>query len=147
MMSEKKLLLKVLTPNQCVLEERVDFVILRTVEGDFGVLPGHEACTVLLDYGLLRAYVGKRQTAVLAVLEGFATVQNDELTVLSAVAEHPEKIEATLAEMERERTATKISEQTANLEMHRVESALRHSLVHMDISSYAIIKGHNEQQQ
>lgn len=144
-MTQKKVLLTVLTPNRCVLEEYVDYAILRTVEGEFGVLPGHEPCSVLLDNGLLRAYVEKRQTAVLAIFGGFATVYDNKLVVLSTVAEHPEKIEEALAEMERERAENKINEQNADLEMHRMESALRHSLVHMDVSVYAIIKGLEEQ--
>jgi len=136
-----QLQLRVLTPNRIVLDAPFDFVVLRTTEGDMGILPGHAPYSVLLDYGVLRAYTGKEPASVLAVLEGFATVGDNILTVMSAVAEPPDKIEDAIANIERERAENKALEQTADLEMHRIETALRNSLVKMDISSYSIIKG------
>lgn len=143
-MADKRLRLTVLTPNRTVFDQNVDFVILRTAQGDMGILPGHEACSVLLGYGLLRAFEGKKQTDVLAVLEGFATVEDNRVVVLSTVAERPDKLEATMTKMEKERAENKLHEQAADLEVHRAEMALRRSLVHMDISSYSITKGHDE---
>ncbi|WRS26581.1 ATP synthase F1 subunit epsilon [Oscillospiraceae bacterium MB08-C2-2] len=141
-MAERQILLKVLTPNRTVTEQAVDYVILRTTGGDMGVLPGHAPCLVQLDYGILRAFSDKKQVLTLAVLEGFATVSGTELVVLSSVADDPEHIEAAIQSIAQEREENLRHEQTANLEMHRLETALRHSLVSMDISSYSIIKGH-----
>lgn len=144
MMADKTLRLRVLTPTRTVLDQEVDFVLLRTKEGDMGVLHGHEPSAVLLDIGVLRAYVDKKQTDILAVMGGFATVRDNQVTVMSDIAEPPDKIEAAIARRERERAENQLREQGADLEMRRAESALRRTLVQMDVSSYAIIKGKEE---
>lgn len=143
-MSDQSLRLRVLTPTHTVLDREVDFVLLRTKEGDMGVLHGHEPSAVLLDIGVLRAYVDKEQTELLAVMGGFATVRDNRVTVLSDIAEPPDKIEAAIARRERDRAENQKREQGADLEMRRAESALRRTLVQMDISSYSIIKGKEE---
>ena len=143
-MKQGSLTLKVLTPDRTVLARGVDEVILRTCEGDLGILPGHEPCSVLLDYGVLRAYDGKDQVEVIAVMRGFATVRDNEVVVLSAVAERPDRIEALLEDMERQRTESKRREERFDLEITRAETALRRALVGMDISSHAILRGNEE---
>lgn len=137
----KKVQLHVLTPTRTVLEETVDYVLLRTSEGDMGVLPGHAPCSVMLDYGVVRGFTGKQESSILAILGGFATVENNRVTVLSNLAEPPDQIDAVMAQIAADRAANQLEEQSANLEMSRAELALRRALVRMDISSYPVLKG------
>jgi len=134
----------VLTPDRTVLSRAVDQVILRTSEGDLGILPGHEPCSVILDYGVLRVYDGKNQADVIVVMRGFATVQDNEVVVLSAVAERPDQIEALLEDMERQQVENKRREERFDIEIIRAEIAMRRALVGMDISSHAILRGNKE---
>lgn len=143
-MAKNNLHLSVSTPTRTVLEAEVDFVLLRTVEGDMGILHGHEPAAALLDYGVLHAYVDKKPVGILAVLGGFAVVDADRVTILTDLAESPDRIEETIAERKKELAESKRQEQRSDLEMQRAEAALRHALVNMDISSYSIIKGHEE---
>lgn len=141
----KGLALRVLTPARTVLEKQVDFVLLRTTEGDMGVLHGHEPCAALLDAGALRAYQNRRETDVLMLMGGFATVRENTVTVLTTFAEPPDRVEDALAKIEEERAQNRLRERSADLEIHRAEKALRQTLVKMDISSYSLIKGKEEQ--
>jgi len=134
----------VLTPDRTVLSRAVDQVILRTSEGDLGILPGHEPCSVILDYGVLRAYDGKNQADVIAVMRGFATVRDNEVVVLSAVAERPDQIEALLEDMERQQVENKRREERFDIEIIRAEIAMRRALVGMDISSHSILRDSKE---
>ena len=143
-MDQNSLTLRVLTPDRTVLSRAVDQVILRTSEGDLGILPGHEPCSVILDYGVLRAYDGKNQADVIAVMRGFATVRDNEVVVLSAVAERPDQIEALLEDMERQQAENKRREERFDIEIIRAEIAMRRALVGMDISSHSILRGSKE---
>lgn len=133
--------LRVHTPVRTVLEKDVEYVILRSVEGDIGVLYNHEPCTVQLGYGLLHTSVDGQESDVLMVMGGFATVRENRVTVLTDLAEAPDKIEDVLAEMQRERAEIKQQQQKSGLEMQKAELALRRSLMQIDQSSYAILKG------
>jgi len=134
----------VLTPDRTVLSRAVDQVILRTSEGDLGILPGHEPCSMIMDYGVLRAYDGKNQADVIAVMRGFATVRDNEVVVLSAVAERPDQIEALLEDMERQQVENKRREERFDIEIIRAEIAMRRALVGMDISSHSILRDSKE---
>jgi F-type H+-transporting ATPase subunit epsilon len=140
-MTGKEIRLKILTPNKIVANRDLDFVLLRTVTGDMGILYGHEPCAMLLDVGMLKMYEGNTVIDTLAVLGGFAMVRDNQVVVTTELAEPPEMVQAVLARMEEEWKQNREKEQTTDLEMHRIEKALRNMLVHMDISSYSIIKG------
>lgn len=143
-MAKKNIRLTVSTPTRTVLEADVDFVLLRAANGDMGILHGHEPQAVQLDYGVLQAFVDKKPVDVLAVMGGFATVWENRVTVLTGLAEPPDKIEEAIAAREKERAENKLSNRKSDMEMQRAETALRHVLVNMDISAYSIIKGNQE---
>jgi len=136
-MAEKKIRLTVCTPTGTVLERDVRFVILRTVEGDMGILPGHEPCAAMLDYGVLRIFQ-EQEEDLLAVLGGFATVGRDAVAVLTPLAAHPGQIDEVLARLEQERAETVRREHSAEVEIQRVEMALRRVLVHTGTGALAV---------
>jgi F-type H+-transporting ATPase subunit epsilon len=142
--ADKKVHIKVITPGKVALEADTDFVLMRTAQGDMGVLPGHQPYSVILDYGVLRTFSQKQPEYILAVMGGFATIQDDAVVVLTPLAEPPERLDEALAEIATARAENKLKEQSANAEMHRAETALRQMLVNMDVSAYSILKGKDE---
>lgn len=141
-MADKRLHLRAITPDRTVLEREVDYVILRTIDGDKGILPGHEPCSVLLDDGLMKVFEGKQQTDSLVVLRGMATVHQDTVTVLSPIAAPPDQLESLLEEMERQRLEKEQQEARSALEIQRAETALRRMLVGGgEVSAYSVTKG------
>ena len=146
-MASGKIQLALLMPDRTVCEKETEFVLLQTAEGDMGILHGHQPCAVLLRHGLLRLYDDKnsKQPAdVWAVVGGFATVRDNRVVVTTEMAALPEKLEETIQAMERAREQNRQREMKSDAEMHRLEKALRNMLVHMDVSSYSIIKGKEE---
>ncbi len=138
-MAKGRLHFAAVTPDRTVLEQDTDFVILRTREGDMGILPGHEPCCVELAEGIAKLYQGKEETGSLAVLGGFALVQDNRVTVLSPIAERPDRLEALLADLERQRQEKATQEKRSALEIHRAETALRRMLVHSEASPYSVM--------
>ena len=82
-MAAKKLHLQIITPESIILDESVDMVIMRCTTGDMGILPGHRACSAVLDYGALRVLDGGVERRM-AVFGGIAQVRNDEVTILAS---------------------------------------------------------------
>jgi len=137
-MAVEKLHLKVNTPENVKYDKDVDMVIMRCISGDMGILPKHEACSAILDYGVLRIRDNDEEQRM-AVFGGIAHVQDDNVTILANEAQWPEDIDLELAEMERERTSLRLLENTDDLEIQKEQVALRRSLVQIEVSSYPLL--------
>jgi F-type H+-transporting ATPase subunit epsilon len=83
------LTLEIVTPEARVYSDTIDAVVLPTVEGEVGVLPGHIALLAQIESGELRVTKGN-ETTFLAVAGGFAQVEGNTVNVL---AEHAITIE------------------------------------------------------
>ncbi|MDR1472846.1 MAG: hypothetical protein LBS75_10035 [Synergistaceae bacterium] len=139
--TDKKLRLRVLTPRGSLRDQEVDYVIFRSTEGDAGIQIGHEPFTATLNEGLL-VYRVNSAVHTLVVLGGIASVLDDEVIVVSEIADHPNRIKQTINELAREKTALAEEERKGSTDIHIMELGLRRALVRVDVSAYSIIKGH-----
>ncbi len=78
------LTLEIVTPDARVYSDTIDSVVIPTIEGEVGVLPGHIPLLTQVEHGELRVTKGN-ETLFLAVSGGFAQVEGDRVRVL---AEH-----------------------------------------------------------
>ncbi|RDY14683.1 ATP synthase subunit beta, chloroplastic, partial [Mucuna pruriens] len=83
---EMTLNLCVLTPNRIVWDSEVKEIILPTNSGQIGVLPNHAPIASAVDIGILRIRL-KDQWLTMALMGGFARINNNEITVLVNDAE------------------------------------------------------------
>ena len=86
------LTLEIVTPEARVYADTIDTVVIPTVEGEVGILPGHIALLTQVQHGELRVTKGG-QTQLLAVSGGFAQVDGDKVSVLAEHAITEEKID------------------------------------------------------
>ena len=93
------LTLRVLCPDQNVFDGQADEVILPSTTGQLGVLPGHVSLLTALDVGVLRLREGNSWTAI-ALMGGFAEVDEDEVNVLVNSAEPASSINAEQAQQD-----------------------------------------------
>ena len=91
------LLLSIITPERAVLDSEVDSVVVPGAEGEFGVLPDHEAFLAPLQPGVVR-YRGGEGSGRLAVSSGFAEVTGERVTLLVQTAEPSDEIDRERAE-------------------------------------------------
>ena len=110
-MSEKKLTLKVITPLRILLETECDAVYSTSVDGEFGVLPGHIPMTTTLGVGYTK-YVNGKDANYLTTLGGLFQVENDNITILSDIAELGEEIDVTKANAAKQKAEALLAEQT-----------------------------------
>ena len=86
------LTLEIVTPEARVYSDTIDTVVIPTVEGEVGILPGHIPLLTQVEDGELRVTKGG-VTQFLAVSGGFAEVEADTVRVLAEHAITEEKID------------------------------------------------------
>ncbi|AOS43988.1 ATP synthase epsilon chain [Lacunisphaera limnophila] len=86
------LTLEIVTPEAKVYSDTIDSVVIPTVEGEIGVLPGHIPLLTQVEDGELRVTKGAA-TQLLVVSGGFAQIDGDRVRILAENAINEEKID------------------------------------------------------
>src|SRR3984957_8010207 len=128
------LILQIVTPEARVYSETVDTVVIPTVEGEVGILPGHIPLVAQLGAGELRATKGGR-TELLVVGGGFLQVSGDKVSILADSAIEEQKIDenAVAAAMKRAEDALKAKEALNPAEIERLEGVVRFSVAQLGL--------------
>lgn len=137
-MAKEKLHLKVATPDCIKFDNDADMVIMRCITGDMGIMPKHEACSAVLDYGILRI-VDDGSEKRMAVFGGMAQVKDDMVTIIANDAQWPEDIDLEQAESLRDSTSRLITEHSEDVEIQKEQVTLRRALVQIEVSAYPLI--------
>ena len=101
--------LSIVTPARPVVEVVAESVVVPGQEGEFGVLPDHEALLAALGAGVIR-YVEQGRSQRVAVSGGFAEVTGQRVTVLARTAEPAEEIDVERAQRARESATRQVHE-------------------------------------
>lgn len=91
-------------------------VMARTVEGDLGILSGHSPLMSLLIPGLVRIDSEDGETVRAVVGDGFISVANDQVSIISEDASLPSDIDAAQVRLDLEAA-------TANEDAYRAQLA------------------------
>src|SRR4028119_544112 len=86
------LTVRVVAPDKTVWDSQADEVILPSTTGQLGILTGHAPLLSALDIGVMRVRPGKEWVAI-ALMGGFAEIENNEVTILVNGAERGDKID------------------------------------------------------
>ena len=89
--------LRVMTPIRTVWDGQVQEVILPTNSGQVGILPKHASLLTALDIGVLRVRTNTQWTRM-ALMGGFAKIENDRVTILVNEGEKASEIDQQEAE-------------------------------------------------
>ena len=130
------LTLEIVTPEARVYSDTVDSVVIPTVEGEIGVLPGHLPLLSQVADGELRVTKGNA-TEGLVIGEGFVQIQGDKVSILAEHAIEEKSIDEDAVEkaMERAQLALREAKDTKidPAEIERLESVVRFSVAQLGI--------------
>ena len=88
------LTVRVIAPDKTVWDAQADEVILPSTTGQLGILSGHAPLLTALDTGVMRVRASKNTSwHAIALLGGFAEVDQDEVTILVNGAERGDAIQ------------------------------------------------------
>ncbi len=103
------LTLKVITPDKTVWDDKVEEIVLPSTTGQLGILSGHAPLLTALDVGVMRVRPGKEWKAI-ALMGGFAEVENDEVKVLVNGAEMGDSIDKDAARTAYEQAQSRLQQ-------------------------------------
>jgi F-type H+-transporting ATPase subunit epsilon len=128
------LTLEIVTPEAKVYSDTVDSVVVPTVEGEIGVLPGHIPLLTQVEHGELRVTKGAT-TSWLAVGGGFAQIDGDRVRVLAEHAITEEKIDehAVEAALKRAEDELKAAKDMDPQQYEHLQSLVRYSGVQLAV--------------
>ncbi|ARV57645.1 F0F1 ATP synthase subunit epsilon [Nostocales cyanobacterium HT-58-2] len=87
------LTVRVISPDKTVWDASAEEVVLPSTTGQLGILSGHAPLLTALDTGVMRVRPSRNQDWVaIALLGGFAEVEQNEVTILVNSAERGDKI-------------------------------------------------------
>ena len=127
--------LVVVTPERQLLRESVVEVDVPGKEGQLGILPGHAPLMTEIGIGALSYRASASSHPVtLAVIQGFAEVLPDRVTVLAETAERAEEIDLARAEAAKARAEKRLASNDTNIDWDRAVAALQKSLIRIQVA-------------
>jgi F-type H+-transporting ATPase subunit epsilon len=128
------LTLEIVTPEAKVYSDTIDSVVIPTVEGEIGVLPGHIPLLTQVEHGELRVTKGA-STELLVVSGGFAQIDGDRVRVLAENAINEEKIDehAVEAALKRAEEQLKEAKDMDPQQYEHLQSMVRYSGVQLAV--------------
>lgn len=129
----KKLHLEVITPDAAVISQDVNYVLVRALDGDLGILPHHAPLIASLSIWPI-SYDVDGQRHVVTSAAGFLEVHDNVVTVITPAAEKPEDIDVDRARAAEKRAEKRLAERKEGLDVARAEIALQKALRRLDVA-------------
>lgn len=128
----KTFYLQISTPEKDFFAGEAESVVLTTIDGELGVLPGHSAMAVALTAAPLRIKTEEGWRSA-AIIEGFASIRPDYVLIFADAAEWPEDIEEARALEAKRRAEERLQAQRSGAEYVRSQAALRRALARLAV--------------
>jgi len=119
--------LEIVTPERQVVDESVDEVVLPSVEGSMGVLPGHAPLLARLEPGEV-SYRRGDSRHYLAISGGFAEVLRSSVSILAQTAERAEEIDVERARRSRQRAEELLGGDVSERDFRQAEVRLKRAI-------------------
>jgi F-type H+-transporting ATPase subunit epsilon len=129
----KRLGVRLLTPEGAIFDDLAYMVIAPSVEGEVGILPRHTPFIAFLRHGEVRIKLLDDTDLIYATTEGYVSVEEDRVLVLTEQAEKADEIDVERARAALERAEADLAEAgddevrrtTAESARRRAENRLR----------------------
>ena len=131
---EQTFKLEIITPYRVFYSGPAEMLIVDSVDGEIGILPGHEPVVTPVAIG-----IGKIKTDGVwkeaAVSDGFLEIEDNRVTVLVSAAEWPEEIDVERAERSLKRARDRLADTSTVWELKRAEKAMRRASLRLKIAA------------
>ena len=115
---------RVITPDKVVWDAMADELVLPSSTGQIGILTDHAPLLTALDIGVMKLKSNSDWTSIV-LMEGFAEVEDNKVTILCNGAEEGSSIDATTAQAELEKVTLLVDEATTKKEKIEATIELR----------------------
>ena len=125
---------EIITPDRIFYKGEATMIEFNTAAGEIGVYKNHIPLTTVLAPGIVTIHRDGEDKVIAAVHSGFAEVLPEKVTLLAEIAEWPDEIDVARAQAAKARAEERLANKTEDLDIKRVELALRKALVRIDIA-------------
>lgn len=125
--------LKVMTVDRCFYDDEVDQIVIRTTQGDVGILPNHVPYTAALGIGGLTIFQNG-QSRVAAIAGGFVDVSREQTVVLARTCEWADEIDINRAREAAERARALLQKKESDHEHDIAQVKLKKAINRMRIA-------------
>lgn len=122
--------LKIITHENIIFDEDVNEIYLRGIDGEFGILKGHEPIMSALDIGVTKI-VQDDSIKLFTTMGGIFQLKDDEATILTDAGEFGEDIDVSRAKEAKARAEARLADSDASIEAKRAEAALARAMVRL----------------
>jgi F-type H+-transporting ATPase subunit epsilon len=122
--------LKIITPERVVLEKKVDEVSARAIDGELSILPNHQPLITALAIDVLR-FKTDGVEEVAAVIGGLMEVGENQVTVLSDVAELDTEIDEARAINAKAMAEAEKTQKTDKMDVYLSEMAMSRAIARL----------------
>jgi len=112
----------VITPDRVVWDATADELILPSSTGQLGILSDHAPLLTALDIGVMRLKADGNWMSIV-LMEGFAEVENNKVTILCNGAEEGSSIDRSAAESELEEVTLLVDQ--AETKKEKIEATIQ----------------------
>ncbi|HEY9062586.1 MAG TPA: ATP synthase F1 subunit epsilon [Pseudobacteroides sp.] len=128
-----KFMLEIATPDRRFFSGEVEMVVLKTPDGEMGILKDHAPTVVAVDIGPIRILQdGEWLEAFLS--EGFMEITREKTVILCDTAEWPNEIDVNRAKAAKERAEERLQRQLSQIEYIRSRTALARAMGRLKVS-------------
>lgn len=125
--------IKVVTYEELVLQQEADFVLVRTTEGDMGILPNHAPFIAELSTGEMKIRLGNKEEKYF-VSEGLIEISNNVVTIIASEAIPADQLDIERARKEVERLKAKLDKVKEDKDILLTERNLQKALMKVQVA-------------
>ncbi|MEN8907771.1 MAG: ATP synthase F1 subunit epsilon [Clostridiales bacterium] len=124
---------EIMTPEKIFFTGEIDSLVLKTIEGEMGILSNHIPMVVTVDVGTLK--IKQDDEWLEAFLsEGFVEIKNNKAIILVDTAEWPHEINVNRANEAKKRAEERLLRKLNHLEYIRSKSAVNRAIERLKVS-------------
>lgn len=127
-MADNTFLLQIVTPEQILFRDEIQFLVVPGAEGELGVMRNHAPLVASLKIGVLRYKDEAGNYRRMALSGGFLEVVDNVARVLAETAERGEDIDVIRAKAALERAERRIAQRSEDINLARAEMALQRAI-------------------
>lgn len=131
----KKFDIEIVAPDRLFYKGQTEIAIVRTTEGDMGIMHGHQPSVALLDIGSLRIKTGDGAMSVAACSKGMMTVKDSKVVILIESAEWVDEIDLERALQAKRRAQERLEHKgKPDIDFLRAKMALMRAINRINLS-------------
>ena len=133
-MADKKIHLKIITPERVVFEDDVEFISAQGIKGSFGVYPNHVPFMSVLAIDTAKV-VKDGKEMIFSIIGGAFQLKDNQAVILSEVAENGEDIDTARAELAKERAEAKLASAQTTSDAKKANMAIAKAMARLKAAS------------